>query len=96
MTADNPSGYTISSSHSSLIVSILSAGTFFGSIAAAPLADKYGRRTTIIAGCGIFSIGVVLEICSLELATLVVGRFVAGIGVGFGEFLPSRIRRLKP
>lgn len=36
---------------SSLIVSILSAGTFFGAVIAGDLADFIGRRTTIILGC---------------------------------------------
>jgi len=45
----------ISSSHTSLIVSILSAGTFFGALIAGDLADMMGRRPTIIAGCGIVS-----------------------------------------
>ena len=43
-------GYTvdgapaITSSQSSMIVSILSAGTFFGALTAAPTADFFGRR----------------------------------------------------
>ena len=40
----------------SLIVSILSAGTFFGALIAGDLADFTGRRTTIIVGCVIFTI----------------------------------------
>ncbi|KAF9696678.1 hypothetical protein EKO04_005507 [Ascochyta lentis] len=67
----------------SLIVSILSAGTFFGALFAGSLADWIGRRATIISGCGIFSVGVVLQVASSTVAVLVVGRLVAGIGVGF-------------
>lgn len=47
---------SISTSHTSLIVSILSAGTFFGALIAGDLADMLGRRPTIIAGCGIVSL----------------------------------------
>lgn len=55
-------GYTaLSSSRSSLITSILSAGTFFGAIIAGDLADMMGRRPTIIAGCAIYSAGVVIQ-----------------------------------
>ena len=67
----------------SLIVSILSAGTFFGALFAGSLADWVGRRSTIIAGCGIFSLGVVLQVASTTVALLVPGRLIAGIGVGF-------------
>jgi SP family sugar:H+ symporter-like MFS transporter len=38
----------------SLIVPILSAGTFTGAVLAGDLADWYGRRTTIMAGCAVF------------------------------------------
>jgi MFS family permease len=47
----------ISSSNTSLIVSILSAGTFFGALAAGDIADIYGRKWTIVAGCLIYIIG---------------------------------------
>jgi MFS family permease len=64
-------------------VSILSAGTFFGALFAGSLADWIGRRSTIIAGCGVFSLGVVLQVASTTVALLVTGRLIAGIGVGF-------------
>ncbi|KAF1840196.1 general substrate transporter [Cucurbitaria berberidis CBS 394.84] len=67
----------------SLIVSILSAGTFFGALFAGSLADWIGRRSTIITGCGIFSIGVILQVVSTTVALLVPGRLIAGIGIGF-------------
>ncbi len=85
----------------SLITSILSAGTFFGAIIAGDLADFIGRRTTIIAGCFIFTIGVVLQTISTGLTLLVLGRLVAGIGVGFvsaiiilymSEVAPKKVR----
>ena len=67
----------------SLIVSILSAGTFFGALFAGSLADWIGRRTTIVSGCGIFSVGVALQVASSTVPLLVAGRLVAGVGVGF-------------
>lgn len=67
----------------SLIVSILSAGTFFGALFAGSLADWLGRRSTIILGCGVFSIGVILQVASTTVALLVPGRLIAGIGIGF-------------
>jgi MFS family permease len=67
----------------SLVTSILSAGTFFGAIAAGDLADFLGRRTVIIMGCGIFTIGGILETASTTLGVMVAGRLIAGLGVGF-------------
>ncbi|KAF2655661.1 general substrate transporter [Lophiostoma macrostomum CBS 122681] len=76
-------GLNIKTSDKSLIVSILSAGTFFGALFSGWLADRIGRRTTIIAGCIVFSIGVVLQVASTGVGLLVGGRVIAGIGVGF-------------
>ncbi|QYS97889.1 General substrate transporter [Trichoderma simmonsii] len=67
----------------SLIISILSAGTFFGALIAGDMADFFGRRTTIIMGSIIYSIGVVLQVASSTLAVMVSGRLIAGLGVGF-------------
>lgn len=79
--------FTIDAANTSLIVSILSAGTFFGAIIAGDCADFFGRRLTVIIGCVLFLIGAILETAwdatSTELGLIVVGRLVAGGGVGF-------------
>lgn len=77
---------TISASTTSLIVSILSVGTFFGALIAGDLADMVGRRTTIIAGCALFILGVVLQVASYGLGLLVAGRVIAGFGTRFVPF----------
>jgi sugar porter (SP) family MFS transporter len=92
----------IGASKTSLIVSILSAGTFFGALIAGDLADMIGRRPTIIAGCFIYAIGVVIQMFAAKgLALIVVGRIIAGLGVGFvsaiiilymSEICPRKIR----
>nr|BAK06754.1 predicted protein [Hordeum vulgare subsp. vulgare] len=92
----------ISASKTSLIVSILSAGTFFGALIAGDAADMIGRRPTIISGCLIYLVGVVIQMFAAEgLAAIVVGRIVAGLGVGFvsaiiilymSEICPRKIR----
>jgi sugar porter (SP) family MFS transporter len=98
---EGPGQTALSSSHSSLIVSILSAGTFFGAIIAGDISDAFGRRTTIILGCLVFIIGVILQVASAGLGLLVAGRLVAGFGVGFvsaiiilymSEIAPKKIR----
>ncbi|CCG82889.1 putative MFS monosaccharide transporter [Taphrina deformans PYCC 5710] len=98
---DGPNATALSSWKSSLIVSILSAGTFFGAIMAGDLADFFGRRFTIILGCGVFIIGVILQTASSGLGLLVAGRLVAGFGVGFvsaiiilymSEIAPRKVR----
>lgn len=76
----------LTESHTSLIVSILSCGTFFGALIAGDLADWIGRKWTVIAGCIIYMVGVVIQMITGEgnaLAAIVAGRLIAGIGVGF-------------
>nr|CAD1814649.1 monosaccharide transporters [uncultured fungus] len=75
--------FVIPTPHKSLIVSILSAGTFFGAILAGDLADWFGRRTTVILGCVVYGIGCILQTASSSLGLLVAGRLIAGFGVGF-------------
>ena len=98
---EDSSGYRYTPSQKSLIVSILSAGTFFGAIISATLADSFGRRTTIIAGCAVFMVGVVLQVAVANIPGLVVGRLIAGLGVGFvsainilymSEVAPRKVR----
>ncbi|EPQ56379.1 MFS monosaccharide transporter [Gloeophyllum trabeum ATCC 11539] len=80
----NTSGadYGISSSTESLVVSILSAGTFFGALLGAPIADYIGRKWGIVLACLVFSAGVAMQTGSTAIALFVVGRVFAGLGVG--------------
>jgi len=72
----------VTSDQSSEIVSILSAGTFFGALTAAPVADMIGRRLGLIACCVVFTLGVILQTAATEIPMFVAGRFFAGYGVG--------------
>ena len=76
----------ITESHSSLVVSILSAGSFFGALIAGDLADMMGRKWTVILGCFIYMVGVVIQMIpglGDALGAIVAGRLIAGFGVGF-------------
>ena len=93
--------FTLPAYQKSLITSILSAGTFFGALIAGDLADFIGRRMTIIAGCGVFIVGVILQTASSSLGLLVAGRLIAGFGIGFvsaiiilymSEVAPKKVR----
>lgn len=72
----------VTAGQKALVVSILSAGTFFGALIAAPAGDKIGRRWGLICSCTLFIIGVVLQIVSESMPLYVVGRGIAGFGVG--------------
>lgn len=72
----------VTSSQSSMIVSLLSAGTFFGALFAAPVADFFGRRIAMILNTFVFSFGVILQTAATGIPLFVAGRFFAGLGVG--------------
>ncbi|KAI9737678.1 MAG: glucose transporter [Claussenomyces sp. TS43310] len=72
----------ISTAQTSEIVSILSAGTFFGSLSAAPFGDRMGRRLSLMLAVGVFCFGVILQTISMKISLFVAGRFFAGLGVG--------------
>ena len=67
----------------SLIVSILSAGTFLGALSAAPTADFFGRRMGLMLSTAIvFNLGVILQTAATSQGLFIAGRFFAGYGVG--------------
>lgn len=72
----------VTPSQSSEIVSLLSAGTFFGALTAAPACDFFGRRWGLIISTFVFTFGVILQTAATAIPMFVAGRFFAGYGVG--------------
>jgi MFS transporter, SP family, sugar:H+ symporter len=75
-------GKHITVQQTSEIVSLLSAGTFFGALGSAPLGDLIGRRFGLIASCLVFTFGVILQTAATAIPLFIAGRFFAGFGVG--------------
>lgn len=73
---------TITSGQKSLIVSLLSVGTFFGALTAAPTGDFFGRKLGLMISTIVFCFGVILQTAAVEIPLFVAGRFFAGYGVG--------------
>jgi sugar porter (SP) family MFS transporter len=68
---------------SGLIVALLSIGTLFGALVAAPIADWIGRKYSIVWWCLIFSVGMIVQMTSTHAwYQVMIGRLVAGFGVG--------------
>lgn len=66
----------VSPAQSAQIVAILSAGTFFGALLAAPAGDRLGRRIPLILSVAVFALGVLLQTCAMHIPLLVAGRYV--------------------
>ncbi|OAA53458.1 major facilitator superfamily transporter monosaccharide [Niveomyces insectorum RCEF 264] len=79
---DSTGHANVSPSQSSAIVSILSAGTFFGALSSPLMADHIGRRMALVASSWVFIFGVVLQTASTAIPLFLAGRFFAGLGVG--------------
>jgi sugar porter (SP) family MFS transporter len=101
-TFDSSLGWYIKTNDKSLVVSILSAGTFVGALFAFPMGDMVGRKWGIVASCCVFALGVGLQLDS-HWGTFIVGRVIAGLGVGLvsclvpmyqSECAPKNIRGL--
>ena len=71
--------YVLESNDKSLIVSILSAGTFVCALLGYPSSDYLGRRWGLILSCFIFSLGVIFQMIATGLPLFIAGRVVTGI-----------------
>lgn len=79
------------------------AGMMFGSIVVAPLADRFGRRTMILAALTAMALAMIGSGLAQSVALLMVARFVVGIAIGTvlasmaaltAEYAPERHRTL--
>lgn len=83
------------------VVSASTFGGMFGALAGGPLADRFGRRWTLLLAGMLFSVGAAVSAFAPDLGVLLAGRVVVGIGVGaasvlvpvyIAELAPSRVR----
>nr|CAB3501728.1 unnamed protein product [Digitaria exilis] len=66
-----------------ILAGVINIYSLFGSLAAGVTSDWLGRRYTMVLAAAIFFTGALLMGLAPSYALLMVGRFVAGIGVGF-------------
>lgn len=79
------------------ITSGASIGAFFASFLAGPLADYFGRRATVVTCDVLFGAGGILQFTASNLAPMVAGRVIMGLGIGFGSLIaPLYISELSP
>jgi sugar porter (SP) family MFS transporter len=84
-----------------LLTSILLIGALVGALAAGRIADRIGRRRTVLGTAALFVAGVMLAAFSPNYGVLVAARVVIGMAVGsasmvvplyIGEVVPPRVR----
>lgn len=80
-----------------LLTAILELGAWIGAMVNGYLADAVGRRITVVIACVIFTVGVIVQACTLNKDYVLGGRFVTGIGVGaFSMLVPLYNAELAP
>jgi len=80
-----------------LVVSIVLIGAMVGAMVGGAVADRIGRRATLIWAGGIFIAGSVLAPLSPNVTTLIVARFIIGLGIGFTSVTaPVYVSELAP
>ncbi|PFH49846.1 hypothetical protein AMATHDRAFT_75960 [Amanita thiersii Skay4041] len=67
------------------IVAAMPAGSLVGALAVTQLADRLGRKRTIILAGMIWVIGSILQCASVNRGMLVVGRIISGLSVGLSS-----------
>jgi benzoate transport len=86
-----------------VVFSSLLCGMGFGGLLLAPLADRYGRRTLVLASLLLMSVGMICSGLSKTVFLFAISRFVVGVGFGaviacmtalVAEFAPERNRSL--
>lgn len=64
------------------MVSCFQGGAVLGTVINMIFADRLGRKKTIAMGSAISVIGCILQAAAINMAMLMVGRFIAGTAVG--------------
>lgn len=79
----------------------MSAGSFIGAIAAGFIADKFGRRYSLMLASIVWIIGAAVQCSAQNVGHLIAGRIISGLAVGItssqvcvylAELAPGRIR----
>jgi len=95
--------FALSTHMEETVVSVVLVGAMSGAIAGGSIADRIGRRSTLIWGGIIFLLGSLLAFWSPDLTILIVARGLLGIAIGFtsvtapvyvSELAPRRSRGL--
>ena len=72
-----------------LLTSILELGAWVGVLMNGYVADALGRRASVVIGCILFNIGVIIQAVArdADYGYILGGRFVIGLGLGYFPWL---------
>ncbi|KAI7827863.1 general substrate transporter [Kickxella alabastrina] len=84
-----PSCIPMSSTLWGLVVGLTALGAWAGSMFSGQIADRFGRKRTLMFNNVFFVAGALLTCTATSIAQLAIGRFVSGIGCGVAANLVS-------
>ena len=91
------STFALSTRMEETVVSVVLVGAMLGAIVGGMVADRIGRRATLLWGGGIFIIGSVLAPLSPDVWTLIFARGLLGVAIGFTSVTaPVYVSELAP
>ena len=89
--------FGLSAQMQELVVSVVLVGAMMGALLGGIIADRIGRRATLVWGAGIFILGSVLAPWSPDVVTLIGARALLGIAIGFTSVTaPVYVSELAP
>ncbi len=89
--------YHLSPTMQEVVTSVVLVGAVIGAAGSGRMADRLGRRVLMIATAAIFLIGVLITAFAPDVAVLIGGRIVVGVGIGIASYLgPLYISEISP
>jgi sugar porter (SP) family MFS transporter len=89
--------FALSTRMEEIVVSVVLVGAMSGAVAGGSIADRIGRRSTLVWGGIIFLLGSLLAFWSPDLTILIVARGLLGIAIGFTSVTaPVYVSELAP
>ncbi|MBV9333157.1 MAG: sugar porter family MFS transporter, partial [Candidatus Eremiobacteraeota bacterium] len=78
-------------------ISVVLLGCMLGALLAGSVADRIGRRSTLLAAGTVFLAGALVSAFTPSEAILLAGRFIVGVGIGFSSVVaPLYISEVAP
>ncbi|KAM0786478.1 hypothetical protein ACM66B_001937 [Microbotryomycetes sp. NB124-2] len=97
LSGEDSNGRPLSATQESWLVSSALVGAFAGSLVAAKVADRFGRRPVILAAAVLFILGALEQAAAQVFKEVILGRILVGIGVGLSSsVLPIYLAESSP
>lgn len=89
--------FSLSTQMEEVVVSVVLVGAMLGAVLGGTIADRIGRRATLVWGGSIFIVGSILAPLSPNVATLILARGILGLAIGFTSVTaPVYVSELAP